>query len=326
MAIRPYSSDHIYYDINITNRENVLKEARIIEDRAVAVLNNPSEYDMSVQRLLIPASAIPLMVFTNSPNPFIISMQYLSNPAVSYILQYDASWDPNISPPGSITSFSQLTSIVNQGLTQLTNTINTSYSTAFTPPFMWFDSYTSLFKIRFDTFVEANQLTLFFNYALYEIFPTFPCKLLGVFLPSALDVQLVLNTNNPISRVGISYDLVQETKALYGTSTIRRIFLKSGLLGTRPEYQFSNDGNDAVEQIVTDFEPNITSDDFRGNAVVQYVPAAEFRRIDLLSSIPLKRIELEIFWQDKWGYVYPLLIPPNQFMSLKLLFEKKIKF
>jgi hypothetical protein len=326
MAIRPYSSDHIYYDVNITNQENILKPTKIIEDRTVPILLNPSDYDMSIQRLLIPASAIPLMVFTNSPNPFILSMRYLSNPALNISLVYDSSWDPNIVPSGSITSFAQLCAIVNQGFTSLTNNINTIYSTSFIPPYMWFDSYSSLFKIRFNSISEATQLTIYFNYALFEIFPTFPCKQLGVFLPSSLDVQLVMDINNPISQVGNRYDLIQESKALYGTSTIRRIFLKSGLLSTRPEFQYSNEGNDAVEQIVTDFEPNITSDDFRGNAVIQYIPQAEFRRIDLLSSLPLKRIEMEVFWQDKWGYVYPLLLPPNQFMSLKILFEKKIKF
>lgn len=327
MALKAFSDKNIYFDVNVHNDTTQFKVASFTENRTVNLLEKGSDYTMSIVRLFIPGSAIPIFVFTNSPHPFVIGIKKGTNPIVNQQLVYDNTWNPTAVPSGAIWSYAQLCSIINTALAAITPIVNAQAPvTSHTAPYMWFDSNAGLFKIRFANSSVATDFTIFMNSALFDLFLTFPAKILTYYSPSGNDVQLVLDQSNPNNQVGTAFDLVQEVQTQYAPSGLRRVFLKSTLLNTRPEKQFQSEGLNVSESILTDFEPASDGHDFRMNALIQYVPLGEFRRIDIINPTPITNIDLKFYWQDKWGKIYEILLPPNQFLTVKLLFERKLKF
>ena len=74
--------------------------------------------------------------------------------------------------------------------------------------------------------------------------------------------------------------------------------------------------------ILTDFQIQSESGT-ESRSYAQYVPSGEYRLIDLTGTIPIKNIDIKVFWQDKYLNLYPLYIPPLNSMDIKLLFRKK---
>jgi hypothetical protein len=74
--------------------------------------------------------------------------------------------------------------------------------------------------------------------------------------------------------------------------------------------------------IIADFVLQI--DSFTKN-VAYYVPF-QYRLIDIVSNQSLKELNLSIFWEDKFGNVYPLPISRNAQAALKIGFLNKKLF
>jgi hypothetical protein len=56
---------------------------------------------------------------------------------------------------------------------------------------------------------------------------------------------------------------------------------------------------------------------------LNYLPTAEYRIFDLVSSSPLTKISLNFFWSDQQGVLHPLIISPKRTISCKVMFRKK---
>ena len=75
--------------------------------------------------------------------------------------------------------------------------------------------------------------------------------------------------------------------------------------------------------ILTDFVPNISAAAGESRSIAYYVPTSQYRLVDLISTNPLQKIDIRIFWEDRDGNLYPLEISIFQQASLKLGFFKK---
>lgn len=53
-----------------------------------------------------------------------------------------------------------------------------------------------------------------------------------------------------------------------------------------------------------------------------YIPSAEYRRLTLNSSSPVKNIDVSIYWLDDYNVLWPLELRPGSISSCKILFEK----
>ena len=81
---------------------------------------------------------------------------------------------------------------------------------------------------------------------------------------------------------------------------------------------------DGTALILTDFMPTTTVGfESTRQRFVYYVPSSEYRLIELLPQSPLKVIDLQIYWTDLNGTLRPLMLRPNTFCSVKLLFRRK---
>ena len=65
---------HIYHNIFINNNTNDIIPATYEENRVIPILNDPSEYDLSVIRFQVPLSEVPIFTFID--NEYMIAIYY----------------------------------------------------------------------------------------------------------------------------------------------------------------------------------------------------------------------------------------------------------
>jgi len=80
--------------------------------------------------------------------------------------------------------------------------------------------------------------------------------------------------------------------------------------------------NANFKPILTDFVPTLEEAGSTRSRFVYY-PSGQYRLIDLHSQIPLRKIDLQMFWQDQYQNLYPLYMSYNESNSVKLMFIKK---
>jgi hypothetical protein len=130
-------------------------------------------------------------------------------------------------------------------------------------------------------------------------------------------VNAVISNNN-------FYIMSQELPSLFLWSSMRSIVITTGTIPIKSEYIPNlSQGSiaDNFVPILTDFEPQQTGGNDR--SLIQYVPTAEYRLIDLKGYTPLVSIDLQIFWQDKQLNRYPIYLPPLASADIKFMFRKK---
>jgi hypothetical protein len=78
--------------------------------------------------------------------------------------------------------------------------------------------------------------------------------------------------------------------------------------------------SDNSRPILTDFEIGSTVAD---GTPAQYFPQGPYRLTNLTTNGPLNYINFQIFWQDRSLNLYPLIISPEDYASVKIMFRKK---
>lgn len=120
------------------------------------------------------------------------------------------------------------------------------------------------------------------------------------------------------------YIMSQELPSLFLWNSMRSIVITTGTIPIKSEFTpNANQGStaDNFVPILTDFEPQQTGGNDR--SLIQYVPTAEYRLIDLKGLTALTVIDLQIYWQDKQLNRYPIYLPPLGSADIKFLFRKK---
>ncbi len=121
--------------------------------------------------------------------------------------------------------------------------------------------------------------------------------------------------------------IIPDYQTTYLWSDVKSIILTSSLLPVKEEFtpSLNEASEDSSQRILTDFEPPFSiGEQIRG--YYQYVPTAEYRRIDLKGINALSNFDLNVFWKSKTGEIYPIyLIPGSSPISVKVLFERKLK-
>lgn len=130
------------------------------------------------------------------------------------------------------------------------------------------------------------------------------------------------------------YKYTQEYSIIEYWSSLRRILIFSNTIPVKNEYvpatnnlvnsiNIDQSGVNVSYPILTDFVPNISSTAGDSRSIAYYVPSSQYRLIDMISTNPLQKIDMRIFWEDREGNLYPLLISLYQQASFKLAFIRK---
>lgn len=96
---------------------------------------------------------------------------------------------------------------------------------------------------------------------------------------------------------------------------------KPSVFGSNPSLVSSGNNSNIVLQL-TDLELlNEKGSDWK--PAVLYAPTAEYRLIDLFGNAPLHQIDIQVYWKDRFGNVYPLVLAPGATANIKIMFRKK---
>jgi len=214
---------------------------------------------------------------------------------------------------------------------------------ATTPPVMSWDPVKQLFTLYTESSYVTTPIMISMNADLFNLFQSYQSIFNGYDSVFGRDYDLVMTLSNTINSsvppetlppiisafpVPV-YGLVQEFKSLSQFSPVQSIFFTSYIIPAKNEYlpfnnlnsQSVNVGSDSLP-IITDFEPILGSDMEFNRGQTQYLPTAQYRYITLESDINLNTIDLQAYWTDPKGTVYPLLIDVGYYVSVKILFEK----
>lgn len=327
-------------------------------NKTIPIIEKCNDYYCSVTRFDIPLDEVPLYivpVVPNQPNPnktiYIIGVIY---GGVHYPINVEYIPD-NIYPAPAqnksiqvITSyyycfsFQTLLECINASLL---NVLTTSGYLATLPvgtksPFFWYNSATNLFMLTVPQQMSTDPIQIFVNEPLQNLFSSFhfidrsPTEISTDSNQYGADYYLILdgtNLNQYITFTGVVGTYIQYAQE-YVTSiqwvSLRKILVTSNTIPISKEVVpvINADGSQSditsSIPIITDFLPQIEiAPDTR--SIAYYMPRAQYRLIDLNGTTALNRIDLKVFWEDRLGNIYPLLISCAQQGSLKLAFLKK---
>lgn len=139
--------------------------------------------------------------------------------------------------------------------------------------------------------------------------------------------------NIPVSPP-VYYIFIQEYQAIQAWSSLRKILVTTNTIPIVKEFEPPNFNSKVINTdgyssglvagvpIITDFVPQINNIG-ESRSVAYYVPTSQYRLIDMISDNPIKKIDLNIYWQDKNGTIYPLDISVFEQASMKLAFIRK---
>lgn len=337
--------DHIYYNALFNNNTDVLQPARFTETRTVPFLLKPYMYHMALIRFTIPTFSIPLLIWPTIGN----DRKTPNNSYYSFTMKYGLiehreyliynPWTNSQNP--SIYMVQNLIDIMNNALNNLFiyMQINAPGFPATTPPYIVYDQINYRLNLIAEQAYNCNSnitpgIKLYANYYCHNLFETVPHIKLSnnANTINGKDILYVIektgnndiNTNCPIGVYSSipGYEMRSEFQSLQNIWALKSIVITSFDLRIKEEYiQTPESINaDSSSLIITDFEP--LKNDPTSRSWMQY-QAQIYRYVDMKSTDIMRSIDLNIYWTDKQGYIYDLMINPGDYFSIKLLFTLK---
>lgn len=353
IIVETSSDDHVYVNVSIVN--NSVVESIIAQTnapRSTVIVENPSNYYMSVIRFFIPLQELPIFIFLDNTYSVTISNGVLD---FQTFLIFVPDFTTNISPPQP-PPFNRYVYSYEQFLTSINNALSTSFIASGLPgvaPYMIYNPVTQLISLIAPAsfhnagFNDQNQpIKVWFNTSLYTFFGNFN-KLFNGYPPSPVNINgknfniIIKPTGENEIIIPASFggplaglQMTQEYFALSNWNDFRSLVITTTSIPIRaeiiPSGLISGNGNGSpgtqvgYRPILTDFEL-IFNQAGDTQSFAQYFPPGEYRLVDLLGSTPLKNIDLQFWFQNRNLELFPILIGPLKSLDIKMIFRKKSK-
>jgi len=350
-------TDHTYVNLQIYNGTNSLQNAVFSQSYTDAIVTNPMDYYLSVVRFNIPATNIPIFFFLD--NEYSVTLQTVDGLQTSQIFLTYIANSPGIPFPGQQPVYSYQTfvdSLNNAFAAAFAAVVALGAINATSPPYVTFNAETQLCSVNVPFLgyranlqttappVATNgpkDLRIFMNYPLHSFFESLQVIDRGSLQPNGTDVEIIVEdtgdnilitapsavngihySNARMPSVGGYYTMEQEWNSLFLWNDFSNIIIQSVGIPIRNELLPNIDGQLNTFPICTDFSANITSGTDARQAI-QYSPQGEYRMIDLMSNVPLTTFQLNLYWSDHSSNLYPILLSPNEYVNIKLMFRRK---
>lgn len=186
---------------------------------------------------------------------------------------------------------------------------------------------------------NINHIKIFMNLPLYQLFNSMPAYIQP--FPALLGKNYLIDTNNfgnsqvtPFPFYNPTYDALQvfqEQTAVNIWSPVTSIVFTSNTLPINSTNvcnpsiflngnSTNNNGNNSdIAQVITDFQ---AENNIYKNSCL-YIPSGENRYVDLMGTTPLYTIDINMFWKNKIGVLYPFRLSVGCSASIKIMFERK---
>jgi hypothetical protein len=346
-------NDRLYYNVNIVN--NTLQPIAAFHDKTEnsPIVNNPSNWLISVERFNIPGDKIPIFLFKD--NTYSIHLEYAGSVAHQVVAQtqhnFTDSSDKSVYTYSSfIVDINNAIALCYEDLRVLQPSLPLAFSgtgNVWFPPIITFDSSTQLFSfaIPYDvtvgpttfsyitnTALTPNPIKIYMNTQLFQFFRSWNYNFFGYNNNSGIDYQIIFNNQTLTSQTistpnygNLGLFLAQDYAALWAWLDIQSIVITTSSIPITPEFVPNivgqNRGQTSSKVILTDFIPQVDNQ-LLSNFFFQY-NAITRRLMNLQSTQPMYRVDIQLFWQDKDQNLYPIYIPPGGHMTMKLMFIKK---
>jgi hypothetical protein len=332
--------DHQYYNISIRNDSTAYINATYSQTSTTAILDNPSDTHLTFVRWKVPAGGIPLFTFVD--DYYYVTLTYSSTDFTEPVVFISGNLSDTTDK--GVYSIFDFLKMINIALSDAFDALKIAFPAAppSTAPFIIFNPDSQLFSfIGIDDYsaviASAPTIEVWLNTVLYQRFGTFQAFFNG-FTQTYKNYNIEFydrgnNLGTFTDPTMASYlDMKQELEAIGLMQDITAIVFTTTSIPIKAEYvQLAGSNNSSstnTRKIITDFEPEISGNSPSPSASLfyQYFPTGPYRLVDLLSNTPLYTIDIQIYWQDKNGDLFPIKIPPNQSATMKILFQKKNRY
>jgi hypothetical protein len=325
------TSDNIYYNIKILNDTEQddanFKIAKYSVNRTVPILENPSEYELAVIRFKVPAGLIPIHIF--KPNEWVITLSFDGLDVVQPLLHIvnKLPIDGDFEFGDAIWSYQEFADMMNIAFSTAYTTLKAAKPAAppTEAPFVTYDGVTKLYTLNAEKLYDetTNTIAIQMNYDLYSVVTSWEGARNLIPPPyineKFMRIQVKDNFNNSATIGGKAYfTFQQEYTTLALLNSFVSIVFESDSIPVESELLPAQVNN--TRQIITDFEP---LDGVNDHQSFQFYPQGPLRYYSLKSAYPLSRIDLRVYWTDRAGNEYPILINREEVLTVKLAFRRK---
>ena len=340
----------LFYNAKVSNQSTTSVDNLIYTDnRASPVLTNPNDWRVAVVRFNIPTSQIPLFRYYSSTSippiqnggEHIVTLKNMTT-GIEYSDELKL-FSVNLSNPNdnSIYAIAQYLTMLNASFQQAFTNLFTAGYPINRPPFMLYDSVSKLFKfyIPIEYNIPGQRIEIFVTYPIARLFGSLAITLNESYPYSGPNTNRFLWTTpfyavkNQETINGFNYlFLEQEFQTVSKFNSVKNISFQVFGISTTAEYlssnasdikgggQFTEQGADLVDFVLTDFEISNTQAD---QTSVQFYPQGPLRWYDLNSSMPLRSIQIHLYYTDEFGLKFPITIGYLDTFTLKLEFRRK---
>jgi hypothetical protein len=342
---------YLYYNLTYVNTDSRAQPASSSETRSVAILKNPSEWKMSVIRFDIDTHTIPINILimqlgSLTATTSYITLKYLGNYYTENIVYVEESLRPFPFKSPAVYSYQRFLDFIN---TAVKAAFVRTWAVGYPPQYI-FNPLTNLIDIYVDSnflpSAGANQIEIIVNNPLYLYLTNFDYSFDSEpgGNPLYLNVLKIDDVNTsqipafgsrvgyPLSIANINtqfYKISQFAQGMASWNSLRSIVLSSDSIPCPKEAITANPENsanystDSTFSIVSDFLVPIENQITNGRVIAEYLPSAQYRYLNLISTDPLYIVSFKVYWTDFLGNIYPVYLYPSNGMSIKILFQKK---
>jgi len=329
--------------------------AYLLTNQNQVILENPDEWYCSIVRFSVPCLNVPVIQFlVQTPvldiNKGIYSFTLKWKNFVS--AQTFVQFEPEVFPPAVSTppvgtlkqtftdyyflyDYTHLIGMLNKTLISATTSLNAVSGQSFNPPFLHYDSQTSLISLYADQTQYDGTLVdpvyVWFNFAMANFLQAIPYHTYDYGQIQGLDNQIQIYSGQGLNvkTIGaITYDVVSQQYL----SLAYMSFLKSVIIATDmniiSEAGYINEitsiQNTSYTNILTDFLPDLSVPQAGvSNSIFVYNAPSLYRLFQFKQKQPLQSLSIRVFFTDSLDNVYPLYIDKGQTVNLKFMFIKK---
>ena len=354
-VIERCSADNIYLNVSIPNSSlnqgNTVtplnKVAQYDQSLTIPVLQNPTDYYMSVLRFTVPLDQIPLFsfpldIYQNNPNVSFLEIGIqLAGVQYPERIIYVSPNDLSAPTPGGSSPFFNFNDVTNpyyfiyciQCFIDMVNVaLGLAFVAAGSPgggaaPFYIYTPTTQLISLIATTAFLGSGALIFMNAPLKTYFSSFNFTTTNS-INSGPFLYFHNLTTTPYGQTS-PFKFDEEYNSLDLWFDLRKVVLVSNSIPviqeaspTHSNAAMGLNGTANYLPIISDY--SVVFNNINDAAsILTYYPSGQYRLADMKSNSPLTRIDLRFYWLSKNGYLYALYIGPNQTAEVKIGFFKK---
>jgi hypothetical protein len=362
MNNQPMDPDNVFYDILISNALSTNTEPPIvtfIDTRSIPLINNTSDFQLSIIRFYLDTQTLPVFCATIQPNQtdinlsvYSITLSYTSpSTNITYTFQKYLEFIPQDlsavlpKPPNQngpyyfqdnstgyyyVYDYQYLITLVNntfqQAIVGLNNLLTQANVTLITDiaPNMTFNVSSLVGTINYDSdnygTNETGKINMYINQSMYELFSSFSTIINGYTVSQGKNFQLQLFSSG---------NTTQEYSTVGSWNPVVSIVFSSGSLPiisnqiSLPHIYYNGKIiNNSSTANIFNVITDLVATDNNYKPYILYTPSGEYRFLSLHPNQAIRHIDISIFWQNSFGEYIPVRLSTNGTCSMKLLFSK----